>query len=145
MAIRDEFLRESEAVAELTTAVLRGQLKGIDAAGDVVTVPAISLDTITGTLYDLATGQILNGFEDVDLLSDARASIDASGNLVVILEPADSPIVDAASTVNLAPKKSVPGEKHLLLITFTWNGGTRTGRHEWLFQVVNLTKVPASP
>ena len=90
-----------------------------------------ALDTLTLTLYDVATDLIINGVDHVDIKNTGRGALDAAGHLVVSFTSADNAIV---STENLK-------EKHKALIIGTWNGGDGYTSQEITFTVLNLHKV----
>jgi hypothetical protein len=90
-----------------------------------------NLQTLTLTLYDKATGTIINSRNDQDVLNTNGVSVDGSGNVVWIMEPEDNAVVTATSKV----------EKHIALFEWTWDSGNKEGRHEVVLQVKNLTKV----
>jgi hypothetical protein len=91
-----------------------------------------ALETLTLTLYDVATNAIINAVDHVDIKNTGRGSLDAAGHLIVSLESADNPIVTTA----------LPKEKHKALIIGTWADGTGYTSQEILFTVANINKVP---
>jgi hypothetical protein len=96
-----------------------------------VAIPGSSLTTMTYTLYDLASDAIINLRSAVDI----KANVDASGNLVLVLLPADNPIV--------APTKVARGARERHIVLFKWTYAT--GRGHWTevqVDVVNLNRVP---
>ena len=61
-------------------------------------LPVASIDSITLTLYDVATGTKINGRDAQDVLNTNEVTIDAtSGELIWTALPADMPIVDATT------------------------------------------------
>lgn len=90
-----------------------------------------ALDTLTLTLYDVATGTIINAVDHANIKNTGRGALDALGHLVVSLVSADNPIVGSGTK-----------EKHKALIIGTWNSGAGYTSQEVLFTVVNVNKVP---
>lgn len=90
-----------------------------------------SLTTLTLTLYDKATGTIINNRNAQNVLNVNGVTVDGSGNLVWVMTPDDNAILTAASKV----------EKHIALFQWTWDSGAKAGKHEVTIQVKNLTKV----
>jgi hypothetical protein len=103
------------------TAVLR------DEAGDPV--PGASLASATLTLFNRITSDIINGWDESDIL----ASVDSDGVLTVDLGPDDNPISTAGRAL----------EWHVARIRYAWDGGDKQGFHEMHFPVVNLALIPA--
>jgi hypothetical protein len=95
-------------------------------------IAAASLTTLTLTLYDKDTGDIINSRNDQDVLNTNGVTVDGSGNLTWIIDPDDNAIVTSTSKV----------EDHVALFEWTWNSGAKEGRHEVFLHVKNLTKVP---
>ena len=98
-----------------------------------VAIPAASLTTLTLTLYDQTSDGIINSRSAQNVLNANGVTVDSSGNLVWVLDPADNLIV--GTTV---PQNSY--ERHVALFTYTYNAG-RTGRTEVQIAVLNLNKV----
>jgi hypothetical protein len=117
----------TEEVAERTSARYSGVL--VDETG--AAVPAASLSTLTLTLFDENTNTVINSVDDINILNADRGTVDAAGNLVVTLLPADNVIVTPTRV----------REPHVMLLEWTYAGGAKAGRHEVRFIVVNLTKV----
>lgn len=111
---------------ERTSPIYTGTLT--DSVGDAVPLAAIS--TLTLTLFDQQTGQILNSRDSQDVKNANNVTVAAtSGLLTWQLQPADTAIIDGAKAV----------ERHLAL--FTWTTATQTGRHVVNIDVTNLAKV----
>lgn len=99
----------------------------VDALG--AGIPAASLATLTLTLYvQDASLTILNSVSGTNILNTGRGTVDSSGNLVISLLPADSPISDT----------TLAEELHVALVQWTYNGGASAGKHELAFRVRNL-------
>lgn len=115
-------------VIERTT--VRYTAKLVDDQGNAI--PASSLTTMTLTVYDKKTGNILNSRDDQNVLNANNVTIDVNGAFEWIIQPADLAIVNT----NLA------NESHIALFEWSWNSGTRFGKQEIELSVKNLTKVP---
>lgn len=89
------------------------------------------LTTLTLKLYDATTFAIINSRDDQNVLGANGVTIDSSGNLVWIMDPADNPILDL----------TLSSEVHVALFKWTWGVG-RKGDHEVQFRVVNIKFVP---
>jgi hypothetical protein len=94
-------------------------------------IAAATLTTLTLTLYDVETGDIINSRNDQDVLNTNGVTVDGSGNLTWIIDADDNAIVTSTSKV----------EKHIALFKWTWNSGARDGKHEVNLHVKNLAKV----
>ena len=90
-----------------------------------------SLATLTLTLYDKDTGDIINSRNAQDVLNTNGVTVDGSGNLTWIMDYDDNAIVTSTSKV----------EKHIALFQWTWDSGNKKGKHEVMLHVKNLTKV----
>ena len=90
-----------------------------------------SLTTLTLTVYDKSTGDIINSRNAQDVLNTNGVTVDGSGNLTWIIDPDDNAIVTSTSKV----------EKHIALFQWTWDSGNKEGRQEVMLHVKNLTKV----
>jgi len=92
------------------------------------------LTAITLTLYDYATGTIINSREDQDVKNTNDVVISITGLLTWTMKPADNIIVTAAMHKNAY-------EKHVALFEYTWDSGTNAGKHELEFEVRQINKV----
>lgn len=118
-------------VPERSTAFLSGTL--VDEFGDAI--PDDALDSFEGTLYDEKSGEILNEFEHVDLLTDPRCSVSA-GVVALRLDDVDNAIINEVRAK----------EQHIVLLEWAWTPDDsiqRFGKAEVAFTVKNLAKVPA--
>ena len=88
----------------------------------VTPLPVASLSTLTLTLVDDATGTVINGRSSQNALNANNVTIDASGNLVWTMTPADNPIVGSG----LAHGRC---ELHLATFEWTWSAGAKKGYH----------------
>jgi hypothetical protein len=103
-------------VLEGTTSRLTGLITREDG------VTGFKPDTITLTLYDKATGTVINGRD----AADVSAAVDVSGNLSLELTPADNAIVSS----------SKGWEVHRALIEWAW-APAREGAFTVEFKVAN--------
>lgn len=117
----------TETVPEQVSVRITGVIK--DEAGNGV--PGANLTTLTLTLYDSSTESIINSRNDSDINGVNGGSVDASGNLVMKLSPADNALIGTGDS-----------EKHIALIEWTYNSGADTGRAEVIFTVANLKRAP---
>lgn len=95
-------------------------------------LPYTTMSTITMTLYDKVTGAIINSRDHVNIFNTGGGTLDALGYFTLILAPEDNVILNPA--VNLQ-------ELHVLLLEWTYEGGTKKGKQEILIGVKNLQKV----
>ena len=92
------------------------------------------LTTITLTLYDYATGVIINSRNAQDVKNTNDVTITAAGILAWTIKPADNAIITTAL------HKSAY-ERHIALFEYTWDSGTNAGKHELELEVRQLNKV----
>lgn len=102
------------------TAILRDQ--------DGVAVGAASLTALTLTLYNEATGAIINSRNAQNVLNANNVTVSAGGVLTWSMQEEDNPIIDSGLGIEL----------HTALFAYTWDSGARSSRHEAVFQVQNL-------
>ena len=117
----------TQRVAEGATCLLYGTLK--DERGALL--PGSELTTLTLTLYEKSTKEILNSREDSNILQTGGGTVDNGGYLELELYAADNEIIKPRAT----------SEVHVALIEYSYQG-TKTGKHEIEFTVANLVKVP---
>jgi hypothetical protein len=101
-----------------------------------VGIAAASLTTLTLTVYALlvppAIGtQIVNAIDHVNVLNVGRGTVDASGNLTILLSPVDMPLVNA---------QGVP-EDHVLLVEWTYAAGAKGGNREVQITILPVVRV----
>ena len=113
------------ALTERTSGRYTCQLVDETGAG----ISFVSLITLLLTLYDLATGTMINGRTAQNVLNDNNVTVDASGNLVWSIQPADNIIVTDALSL----------ETHIALFQATWATGACD--HEVSLPVRNVTRV----
>jgi hypothetical protein len=95
-----------------------------------VAIPAASLSSVVLTLYDVATGTIINLRDGQDVLNANNVTISSSGALQWLMQPEDNIVVTSDSVV----------EHHKALFEFVASG--RESKHEVNIYVSNLAKVP---
>jgi hypothetical protein len=101
-------------------------------------IPAASLQTLTLMLYDQttqlaspgSTTAIINSRNRQNVLNINGCTIDSSGNLEMILTPADNQIVNSLKDL----------ERHVALFEFTYAAGLKAGKEQILIDVVNLSR-----
>lgn len=120
-------------VHERTTPRYTATLK--DETGAVV--PGSALSALRLTLYNLGSGAIINTRDDQNVLGTSTAvngvTVSEAGLLTWDLDEADLAIQSARVPVGGV-------ERHVALFTWVYDG-TRRGRAEEYFDVVNLGKV----
>lgn len=116
-------------IAEQTTRFLEFQLLDENDSG----IPAAELQSLTLTLYDPRTGAIINSRDDMSVLNANGGTVDAQGNAVLELGPADNVIV--------GQNAGLVQEDHVALLEWVYEAGTRQGRHLIFLRVENLAKV----
>lgn len=90
-----------------------------------------NLFAMTLTLQ-LDDGTIINAVDGVNIKNTGRGTIDAAGNLLIRLVPADNPIVD----------DTLIEELHVAFVHFEWNGGSSKSWQEIAFNVRNAVALP---
>ena len=132
MALSESDRRVNERSSALYTATLN------DEKGDPVTVSALA--TLTVTLYDKATGDIINSRNGQDALNANDVTLHAtSGALTWKMKAADNPI-NTPATIEAGDY-----ERHIALFEWTYDmsgSGVGDGKHEVIIDVLSLTKVP---
>lgn len=117
------------SVLERTTNIFTANIVDETGAG----IAATSLASLTLTLYDAASLSIINARSSQNILNANGVVVTSSGGLTWTMAPADNPVVD----------DTLPLELHLALFTFAYGtSGSKVGRHQEGFSVVNLTFVP---
>jgi len=77
-------------------------------------VPSAQLITLTLTITDEGTGEVINGWNAKNILNVNGATVSAGGVLVWTGQPADHPILGAAPVLY---------EDHLAVVEGEWPGG----------------------
>jgi hypothetical protein len=99
-----------------------------DAAG--LAIDASQTETLTLTVYDVATGTIVNGREAQDVLNANDVT------LITVLSPLKSTVTWAlqpADTVRLGLRREV--EPHLAVFAWSWDSGAQHQAHKVQFGV----------
>ena len=90
-------------------------------------IPAADFLTLTLSIVDTMTGQVVNGCSQVDILNTDRGTIDADGNLTVQLEVGDTYMSGS------------PGSRVQRSLVIDWLTATNlTGRHQANFYLQRL-------
>jgi len=118
------------SVLERTSVWVTGTFKDYQGTG----IPPGNLTSLTLTLYDESTGQILNNRSLQNVLNTNGVTIIGTGEMTWVMDPADNALIDAAAVT----------ERHIALFEWTWGSPERAGKSEIGLQVMNLTKVPTS-
>jgi hypothetical protein len=117
----------NQPVASGQTAQYKCQL--LDETG--APVPASALTALTLSIVDTATKAVVNGCNAANILNTGRGTVDANGNLVVTLAPADTTLLAAADLQ----------EMRSLVIDWTYAAGVKLGRHQVDFLIIALSGV----
>jgi hypothetical protein len=124
----------TETLLEGTTGLYSFGLVDETGAG----VPGGFLNTLTVTLYDVDSNQVVNGRLDQDILNvnDGTVTSDLGPPVVTTvtldLQPEDTVIFNEARLV----------EYRVLAFTWTWDQGQRVERHVVQFGIENVLHVP---
>ena len=97
-------------------------------------IPAADLDTLTLTLYDLATGTAINSRSAQNVLNANNVTVSVLGALAWTMQPADNAIIGSPAGKH---------ERHVALFQWTYGSG-KAGSYEVIIDVENLAKVPAA-
>lgn len=117
-------------VNERTTALYTVTLKD----ESLTVIPASDLSALTITLYDQATGTILNSRNKQSCLNANNVTVDSSGLLTWQIQPADNAIITDSN----------PTEVHVALFEVKWHSDEFSANHEVEITVINLAQVPDS-
>ena len=88
-------------------------------------IPQANLTTLVLTLYERTGSGILNARDHVDV----KSMVDAAGLLTLELTPADNVMLTGGAE-----------EFHVVLLEWTYNGGSRRGSGELVFRVRRVPK-----
>lgn len=121
MSFRTELFKQ---IPEKSTCRIFGTL--LDENNDPV--PLASLTALTVTLYDQSTKTVINGRSTQDIKGTNGGTVDANGLLTLVLSPLDTIVITS----------SVEKEKHVALIRWTYNAGTKEGKAEIIHTIANL-------
>jgi hypothetical protein len=116
--------RITDPIAEEATVVMTGVLRDEDNEGFK---PA----TLTLTLYDAPTLTILNSRNKQNILDANGGEVTFDGEFTFEFSPNDNVIVGNRKE-----------ERHVALFEWSWEVGSRKGKHEVHFTVRNFDKVP---
>ena len=101
---------------------------------DGAPVPKSAMDSIVGTIYVQATGDAVNGRDHVSILDDNGGTYHATaGTGEWLLTPSDMEVVDANA-------KDGQDEIHVVLVEYTYAGGTKSGSEELHLAVRKVQK-----
>lgn len=117
----------NDEIAEKTTVKLGGSVK--DEGGNLLGSGALT--TLTLTLYDKASGSIINNRSAQDVLNQNGVTVDGSGAFTFTMTPADNPILN----------DTLEKEIHVALFQWTWAVGAKAGKYEIYLTIKNLAKV----
>ena len=99
--------------------------KMVDENGTAIT--SSDLSSLTLSLFDTKTEEIINSVQDINILNTDRGTIDSEGNLSVELRPEDT-----------LSDSNVPLDRSIVL---NWIYGTdnKKGRHQAIFRISRLS------
>lgn len=124
----------TETMLEGTTGYYRFELVDDDDAG----LDGSFLNSLTLTIYDVDSLQIVNGRENQDVLNTNDGSLETTPGpplvttMTLELQPADTVILNENRLV----------EYRVLSFCWTWDSGRRVGRHVVQFGVENVLFTP---
>ncbi len=99
-----------------------------------VAIPAADLTTLTLTLYQKSDRTtIINSRDAQNILNANNVTVDSSGNLVWLMQPAD----------NIVSDQDLDKESHIALFQYTWNSGVKRASHPVEIMVHRVVKVSA--
>jgi hypothetical protein len=122
--------RQPFTVNERQTALLSFQL--VDELGEDIALT--DLTSLTVTLYDIASGEIINERESSDALNANDVEVSAAGLVSWTMTPDDNAILKTAIQAGSY-------ERHMALFEWGWNGD-KEGREPIEIYVTQMTKVP---
>lgn len=120
-------MRKTFALKEKETGLYSFTLRDESGAA----IAAASLTSVTLTLYEPGSGQIINSRTNQNVLNQNQVTIDEFGKVSWDIQLADVTILDA----------SRPTEVHRALFFFSWSGGTKGKPHEVDLVLENLGKL----
>lgn len=94
-------------------------------------IPGASLTTLTLTLYETTTQQIINGRDAQNVLNANGVTVDSAGLLTWVMAPLDNQHLGLARP-----------ELHVALFEWTYDSGNKRGQHEVGFSIIDS---PFSP
>ncbi len=117
-----------DPILEKTTPEITGIIKDEDGT----LISSADLDTVTLTLFNLSdapTCTIINSRTAQNVLNTNNVTIDTSGNLVWSVQPLDTAILGTGSI-----------ENHRAVFEWTYNSGSKNGKHIIDMVIRNLIK-----
>lgn len=124
---------DDRKINERSSGIYSAQLK--DENDDAVALAAIG--TLTLTLYDKASGDIINSRNAVNALNANDVTVSSTGALTWKMGAADNQIVSSGLPIGRY-------ERHIALFQWTYDisgSGAGAGKHEVIIDVLNLGKV----
>jgi hypothetical protein len=82
----------------------------------------VDLNSLTLSIRDLKSGETINGISNVNILNTDRGAVDATGNLTLVLIPADT-------------LSALPTTERLLVFNWVYGIDNRVGRHLIIFRI----------
>lgn len=116
----------TQAIPEGSTPTYTANL--VDSFGDPV--PAQDLNTLTLTICDTLSGEIINSCDQENILNGGRGTITPEGLLTIQLLTGDTSMSELAANVVQIQRS--------LIIDWTYDGGAKTGRHQANFPITRL-------
>lgn len=120
---------EQDQIWEETT----GDFDAIVRDEDGAAIAQASLTTITLTLRNYKTGEIINSRNAQSVNNTNNVTIDSSGNLLWLIQEEDTVIFD--ESLEFGDK-----EEHVAEFVYTYSSGTKTGRVYYTFEVIRKMK-----
>lgn len=117
----------SASIAAGSSALYKAQLL----KDDGTPLPGSSLASLTLSLFDTMTEEVVNNVEDVNILNTGRGSIDDEGNLQIILMGSDTAAIGTPPFVDASQFRS-------MVIKWVDTLGTTLGEHQVDFKVTVL-------
>jgi hypothetical protein len=96
--------------------------------GVLVPLPGSELNSMTLSIVDTLTGQIINNVSQENILNTDRGTIDNLGNLIISLRPSDT----------LMNETSAQKIQRSMIIDLTYSSGMMAARHEVDFMITKL-------
>ncbi len=113
-----------------STPVFTGQL--LDPYG--VGIPAAAFSSLTLSIVDTLSGDVINGASQVNILNTGRGTVDASGNLVISLLAADTAMSEAPGASQI--QRSLVIDWTYATVGLAPSAGS--GRHQVNFLLLSL-------
>lgn len=114
------------SIAARSSVVYKAQL----VAEDGTPLPATDIAILTLSLRDSMTREIINGLDNTDILNVGRGTLDAEGNLTVILGTDD--------TVPLGDPPVAGFQYRSMVLNWVGTNGTTVGWHQVDFTITIL-------